>query len=89
MHDGKNSRWQLRMRRLALNTQDVPRRAELGYFAVQPAWRTFFSRLCAERVGSACSIYGGIRPRRAHQSGRRSFGRRPAECVCDRGYGGE
>jgi hypothetical protein len=57
MHDGRNSRWQLRMRRLALHTQDVPRRVDLGYFAAQLAWRTFFSRLCAERVGFACSIW--------------------------------
>lgn len=57
MHDGQNSRWQLRMRRLAFNTQDVPRRADLGYFAAHPAWRTFFSRLCAEHVGFACSFW--------------------------------
>ena len=57
MHDGQKSSCQLRLRRLALHTQDVPRRVDLGYFAAQPAWRTFFSRLCAERVGFACSIW--------------------------------
>ena len=57
MRDGQNSRWQLQMRRLALHTQDVPRRPDLGYFAARSAWRTFFSRLCAERVGFACSIW--------------------------------
>ena len=57
MRDGQNSRWQLQMRRLALRTQDVPRRPDLGYFAARSAWRTFFSRLCAERVGFACSLW--------------------------------
>jgi hypothetical protein len=57
VRDGQNSRWQLQMRRLALHTQDVPQRPDLGYFAARSAWRTFFSRLCAERVGFACSIW--------------------------------
>ena len=57
MHDGQNSRWQLRMRRLASNTQDVPRRSDLSYFAAQPAWRIYFSRLCAEHVGFSCSVW--------------------------------
>ena len=76
MHDDQNSRWRQRMRRIALNTQNIPLLADVDCSAMRLRWRTFFSRrLGTERVGFAWLQLagrrredGGVMRRERHQA---------------------
>jgi len=57
MHNGQNSRYQLRMRLIAANSQKIPPSADRGCSARHLHWKTFLSRrIVTERVGFACAI---------------------------------